>query len=232
VPEHRLFPSPYCVDNEGLQGEARRLAPERELIRQRLGVGGADPVILFVGKLTPKKDPLTLIEAFRQIRNALSCRLLVVGEGPLEAEMRQRVAAANLTGVTFAGFLNRAEIPAAYAAADVFCLPSVLNETWGLVVNEAMNFSLPLVVSDKVGSAKDLVKEGVNGHIVPPGDPTALAAALTSLVANPDQRRLYGEQSLRIVSAWHFGLAVEGIVAAATAASGRATPGQPIVAPD
>jgi glycosyltransferase involved in cell wall biosynthesis len=91
-----------------------------------------------------------------------------------------------------------------------------------------MNFSLPLVVSDKVGSARDLVQPGTNGYIVPSGDSASLAAALLELCADPERRRRYGEQSLRIVSAWDVGLAVEGIVAAASAASGNNIPAHPV----
>ncbi len=218
--EH-LFPAPYCVNNQNLQQLARQLVPARATIRARLGVGAADPVILFVGKLTSKKGPLALIEAFSRVRSSLPCQLLIVGEGPLEQEMRRRLTSAGPTGVVFAGFLNRTEIADAFVAADIFCLPSLLNETWGIVVNEAMNFSLPLVVTDKVGSARDLVQSGKNGLVVPAGNVDALEAALEDLVAHPERRREYGRESLEIVSAWHYGLAVDGIVAATKAASGR-----------
>jgi glycosyltransferase involved in cell wall biosynthesis len=228
MPSERLFPAPYCVDNEGLRQYADRLSPTRASIREQLGVAGPDPVILFVGKLVPKKDPLTLVDAFHMVSSRSRCRLLIVGDGPLEREMRERLRAAGHAGATFAGFLNRSEIPAAYLAADIFCLPSAFHETWGIVVNEAMNFSLPLVVSDKVGSARDLVQPGTNGYIVPSGDSASLAAALLELCADPERRRRYGEQSLRIVSAWDVGLAVEGIVAAASAASGNNIPAHPV----
>jgi glycosyltransferase involved in cell wall biosynthesis len=224
VPDTRLYPAPYCADNEALQQQANTLAAEREGARERFGIMGPDPVVLFVGKLVPKKDPLTLVEAFRKVCLRLACRLLVVGEGPLEQRMRTSLSANDLTNVTFAGFLNRSEIAAAYAAADIFCLPSAFHETWGMVVNEAMNFSLPIVVTDKVGCARDLVREGENGHVVPAGDAVALAAALAELIADPEQRHRYGRRSLEIISAWHVGLAVDGIVAAAVAATRSGTP--------
>jgi glycosyltransferase involved in cell wall biosynthesis len=224
MPEERLFPAPYCVDNESLQRRARELSADRERVRQQLGIDGAEPVILFVGKLVAKKDPLTLIEAFHAVRQKLPCHLLVVGEGPLEIAMRQWIQARGLLGVTFAGFMNRSEITAAYAVADVFCLPSTLHETWGIVVNEAMNFSLPIVVSDKVGCARDLVREGDNGHVVPAGDSATLAVALTGLIGDSRRRHHYGQRSLEIISAWNVGLAVDGIAAAAVEACGRGVP--------
>jgi glycosyltransferase involved in cell wall biosynthesis len=220
VAEDRLFPAPYCVDNHHLQEEAQKLAPERAHIRQRWGLHASDPVILYVGKLTRKKSPLVLLEAFDRVYARHQCQLLVVGEGPLEAEMKRQVADRRLEGVVFAGFLNRSEISSAYAAADVFCLPSVLHETWGIVVNEAMNFSLPVVVSDKVGSARDLVHSGRNGAIVPSEDAGALAMALEELVADGPRRRRYGRESLEIISSWNVESAAEGIVAAARSALG------------
>jgi glycosyltransferase involved in cell wall biosynthesis len=114
----------------------------------------------------------------------------------------------------------------AYAAADVFCLPSAFHETWGIVVNEAMNFSLPIVVSEKVGSARDLVWEGENGHIVPVGNSLELARALANLVANSERRLRYGQRSREIISQWSVGIAVEGLITAAAAASGRGLPPQ------
>jgi glycosyltransferase involved in cell wall biosynthesis len=224
MPAERLFPAPYCVDNDRLQQIARGLVSDRERIRADLGVGGVDPVILCVGKLSAKKGPLTLVDAFRQVRSSLPCRLLIVGEGPLEQEMRRHIASSDMKGVTFAGFLNRSEIPAAYVAADILCVPSVENETWGIVVNEAMNFSLPLIVSDKVGCARDLVQPGRNGLVVRAGDASALAAAIAELVVDPARRQRYGRESVDIVSAWHYGLTIEGIVSAAGAAVRRGVP--------
>jgi glycosyltransferase involved in cell wall biosynthesis len=217
----RLFPAPYCVDNETLQGRAHELVSVRAQIRARLSVAGAAPVILFVGKLSPKKDPMTLLEAFRRVRSSSPCQLLIVGDGPLKEEMRRQIASADVPDVVFAGFLNRSEIAEAFVAADIFCLPSLLHETWGIVVNEAMNFSLPVVASDKVGCARDLVQPGKNGLVVAAGNAHALEEALADLVVDPEQRREYGNKSLELISAWHYGLAADGIVAASRAATGR-----------
>ena len=72
--------------------------------------------------------------------------------------------------VALAGFLNQSELPRAFACADAFVLFSRYGETWGVVVNEAMNFGLPVLVSDKVGSGTDLVQESRNGYVVPAED--------------------------------------------------------------
>jgi glycosyltransferase involved in cell wall biosynthesis len=106
-------------------------------------------------------------------------------------------------------------LPDAYAAADLFVLPSKLHETWGLVVSEAMNFGLPVVVSDKVGCAADLVHPGRNGVIVPHDDAGALAHAIGTLLADPSLRQFFGAESRRIIDAYTIAAAADGIVAAA-----------------
>lgn len=215
VPERRLHFVPYCVDNAILQQQATAFAGRRRELRARFGIAtDIGPVVLFVGKLIPKKQPLLALEAFARVRRDLPCALLVVGEGPLEDAMRWRVAADGIPDVHFAGFLNRSEIAKAFTAADLFVLPSGLHETWGLVVNEAMNFALPVVVSDKVGCADDLVQDGDNGFVVAADQVGALTSAVRKLVESPDLRRDMGRRSRERIDRWHYGLAVEGIVRA------------------
>jgi glycosyltransferase involved in cell wall biosynthesis len=215
TPEHRLFPTPYCVDNESLQRQARELKGRQAELRAEFGIGAhARPVILLVGKLEPKKQPLLALEAFAQLRSRHRCALLLVGEGPLEPALRHGIEERRIPDVHFAGFLNRSRIARAYAASDLFVLPSGLHETFGLVVAEAMNFALPVVVSDKVGCAPDLVREGENGFVVPHRDSRRLADALECLVTDPKRRCLAGKRSRELIDEWHYGIAVEGIVRA------------------
>ena len=97
------------------------------------------------------------------------------------------------------GFLDQSQIARAYVAADIFALVSSHDETWGLVVNEAMNFGLPIIVSDRVGSASDLVKDGHNGFVVPHDDLDALIARYR-LVVSDDLRTRFGEASRQMIS--------------------------------
>ncbi len=215
VPDRKLFFAPYCVDNEDLRQQARELRATDDP-RGSFGIEAGCPVVLFVGKLIDRKRPLLVLDAFARVRSRHECALLLVGEGPLESELRRRVKEARIPDVHFAGFLNRSEVPRAFAAADVFVLPSV-EETWGIVVNEAMNFGLPLVVSDLVGCAPDLVREGENGLVVAHDDVAAVADALERLVSNRDVRERFGARSLEIVSEWTYDVAAEGIVQACQA---------------
>ena len=100
-----------------------------------------------------------------------------------------------------------------YSLGDIFALPS-LFEPWGLVINEAMCFSLPLVVSDKVGCGPDLVREGENGLIFPGGDAAALASCLQRLVAEESLRSQMRQRSLEIISKWNYQADVEGFLEA------------------
>jgi glycosyltransferase involved in cell wall biosynthesis len=211
--EARLFPAPHCVDNDYFRRRDQELRPHRAMLRERFGIEQDLPVILFAGKLIPKKAPLVLVEAFRRLRERRPCALLLAGDG----ELWPAVEAAAGPDVHLAGFLNQSELPAAYVAADVFCLPSVAHETWGLVVNEAMNFGLPVVVSDKVGCASDLVDDGWNGYVVPAGEPELLADALERLVADEELRRTFGGRGRERVGEYSVEACADGIVAACTA---------------
>jgi glycosyltransferase involved in cell wall biosynthesis len=220
VSEHRLHFVPYCVDNKTLQQQAAELAGRRAELRAGFSIdpdGG--PVVLFVGKLIPKKQPLLALEAFAEVRRELACSFLVVGEGELEEAMRSRIEREDIPDVRFAGFLNRGEIARAFAAADLFVLPSGLHETWGLVVNEAMNFALPVVVSDKVGCAADLVVDGDNGFVVAAGQVGPLASAIRKLVEGADLRQAMGGRSRERIDRWHYSVAAEGIVQACQASA-------------
>ena len=222
MPPERLFPVPYAVDNEALQRAAFELAPRRERLRMELGVRrDAGPVILMVGRLIPKKQPMHMLEAYRRVRASRPCSLLVVGSGPLEDALRRKVAVEEIPDVVFAGFRSQTEIARAYAAADIFALVSSHDETWGLVVNEAMNFRLPIVASDRVGSTSDLVRSGQNGFVVPHDDLDALVAVLNRLIESSDLRERFGDASLAMILPRTYDVAAAGLVTAVRAAVGE-----------
>jgi glycosyltransferase involved in cell wall biosynthesis len=152
---------------------------------------------------------------------------MIVGSGELELSLRTKVAREQIPDVHFAGFLNRSQISQAYIAADLFVLPSLRHETWGVVVNEAMNFSLPVVVTDKVGCADDLVLDGENGFVVSSEDSSELSERLRQLIKSDDLRHRLGSASRKIVSRWTHALAVNGVLDATAAAVGAKRWGTP-----
>ena len=189
----------YCVDNNFFRQWRDRLAPSRIEIRRRLGIATDHPVILFSGKFIDKKQPLLLLEAFRRLRRELKCYLLLTGDGPLRPELQQTIAREGIPDVILTGFLNQTELPSAYTAADLLVLPSAYHETWGLVVNEAMNFGLPIIVSDRVGCAEDLVRDGDNGFVFKSGDTEGLTHAIRQLVSSAMLRKQFGLRSSEII---------------------------------
>jgi glycosyltransferase involved in cell wall biosynthesis len=112
---------------------------------------------------------------------------------------------------TVTGGLVEEELAQRYVDADVFALLS-RHETWGVVVNEAAASGLPLVLSDRVGAAHDLLRDGENGFVVPADDVGAAAEALSKLAADPDLRRRMGERSRDLVRAWTYDASVDAFV--------------------
>jgi glycosyltransferase involved in cell wall biosynthesis len=215
VSPERLHFTPYCVDNDKLALAHQRLLSRKDQLKLERGIRvDSGPVILMVARLIPKKQPLLLLEAFGRVRRRRRCTLLIVGTGLMEEVMRRKVMHDGLPDVIFAGFVNQSEIASAYACADIFVLPSGYRETWGLVVNEAMNCKLPVVVSDKVGCAVDLVKPDENGYIFRSDRVDELAECLMRLVDSPEQCARFGENSSKIVSGWNYEVAVRGVLSA------------------
>jgi glycosyltransferase involved in cell wall biosynthesis len=219
IPSQRLFFSPHCVDNDFWSSKAGELAPQRGQIRRSLGIDDDSPVILFCAKFIPKKQPLMLLSAFTAVRKVLPCWLVMVGDGELRADVERKIRETGVENTILPGFLNQDELPFAYTAADIFVLPSGFNETWGLVVNEAMNFSLPVVVSDQVGCGRDLVKEGRNGFIFDHADEEQLVDRLTQLVKDAVMRKEFGKNSAALIADYTVENCAKGIVRAGRAAS-------------
>src|SRR5215212_375987 len=153
------------------------------------GVG--KPRVLFVGRLAPQKGVRTLVAAAGLLEDP-SAQVLLVGDGP-ERKALEREAKRIGVGdrLLFEGFLAHERLPAVLAHADVLVLPSIYEEL-GTVLLEAMQAGLPVVAS-KTGGIPDVIEDGVNGLLVPPGDPGALARAIDRLLAERDLARQLSE---------------------------------------
>lgn len=187
VPDARIHAVPHFVDVERFRASA--VAADRAAVRRDLGVRDGDRVVLFVGRLVAFKRPLDAIEAVARLGDeARGIVVAVVGAGPLADTMVKRAGELGVRMVML-GFQNQAALPGFYAAADVLVLPSDANESWGLVVNEAMACGLPAVVSDAAGCAPDLVDDGATGYRYPCGSVAALAVALGRALSLADSPR-------------------------------------------
>jgi glycosyltransferase involved in cell wall biosynthesis len=149
--------------------------------------------------------------------------VLSVGRDVPEKGFDVLSAACRQAGVrleTVHGGLTEDELARRYADADIFALVS-RHEPWGVVVNEAAASGLPLVLSDRVGAAYDLLGNGENGFLVPVEDVGATAEALRKLAAEPELRRRMGERSRELVRGWGYEPSVEAFVEAVREATSR-----------
>lgn len=214
-PANRMFSSPHCVDTARFAAQATPHA--RTALRAQLGIGPNVPVALFAGKLLPFKRPLDLVQGAAVARAAgAKVEVLVAGSGPLTQDM---VNAAAQQGVPLhmPGFFNQTEMPAAYAAADVLVLPSNGRETWGLVANEALACGRPVLLSDAVGCAADLTRDGVAGLSFPMGDTAALGRAIVATIDAPPT----SEALAAVSQAYSLAAAAKGITQALHAVKRR-----------
>lgn len=209
VADERIFFAPYAVDNDFFRAAADKYRPLRDRLRREERIPTDACVFLFCGKLTPVKRPLDLVEAFTALPANLATCLLFVGDGPLRDAVETLAHGRHDIRVT--GFRNQGEVPRYYALADVLVLPSAF-EPWGLVVNEALNFGLPIIASDQVGCAVDLVRPRSTGEVVAVGDIQGLARAMLPYAVAPPGRR--PRAALDVIEAWGVTAAADGIVKA------------------
>jgi glycogen(starch) synthase len=146
------------------------------------GVGR--PRVLFVGRLAPQKGVRVLVAAAGLLEDE-SAQVLLVGDGPERPALEREAERLGVGGrLHFVGFLAHERLPAVMSHADLLVLPSLYEEL-GTVLLEAMQAGLPIVAS-KTGGIPEVIEDGVNGMLVPPGDPEAIALAIDRLLANRD----------------------------------------------
>jgi glycosyltransferase involved in cell wall biosynthesis len=171
---------------------------DRETVRREWAVGPEESVVVVVGALVQRKGHAVLLEAARRLAaQRIQARYVLCGEGAERGALERQARETGLgEAVRFVGW--RADVPRQLAAADVVALPS-LQEGLGVAALEAMAAGRSLVAS-RVGGLAELVREGEDGWLVPPGDPGALARALTQALADPERRRTMGEAGRRRVA--------------------------------
>jgi glycosyltransferase involved in cell wall biosynthesis len=222
VPDERLFPMPYAVDNARFAASAA--AADTRALRRELGIGER-PVALFVGKLMPRKRVLDAVEAMARLDGPAAARrpvLLIAGDGEQYGAAERAVADRGLQdSVRLLGFRNQSEMPGLYALAEVLLIPSA-HEQWGLVVNEAMAAGTAILASEEVGAAYDLVAAGATGHVVPVGDVAAMAGRLGEILKDGAGAAAMGAAARARVATWDF----EADVAGLRAALARVCPGR------
>jgi len=196
IPAEKITLTPYSVDNDWWKSRSAKV--NRDAARADLGAAPEQPIILFCAKLQPWKRPMDLLQAFAEADLAGSV-LVFAGGGQQRAELEAQAVKLGLQArVKFLGFVNQSQLPALYFAADVMVLPSSY-EPFAVVVNEAMCCGCPVIVSDQVGAARDLVAPVRAEFVFPAGNVTALAQTLRAAFANRDQLRETGMRGFAYV---------------------------------
>jgi glycosyltransferase involved in cell wall biosynthesis len=183
--------------------DTRRFAPVPDVLAARgeLGIGPTDPVVTIVAALRPEKNhELFLSMAQRVSRQLTSAKFLVIGDGPRRAPLEQLALELNIEDrVKFLG--SRSDVPRLLSASDVFALTSH-NEANPVSILEAMSVGRPVVASN-VGSIRDVVVDGHNGFLVPPGDAEQLTNRILGLLEDPVRCQEMGASARKtVVAAW------------------------------
>lgn len=196
--ETQLSFAPHAIDNTRFNTYRQDEVNE---LKQSLGLGADDILILFAGKLDEEtKNPSLLLDAVLQINNP-KVHLLITGSG--QSESLLKLKAKDNTNIHFMDFQNQSYMPVIYQACDLFCLPSK-SETWGLAVNEAMACAKAILVSDKCGCAIDLVIDNKNGAIFKSENKDDLIEKLKNLTRSKEALFEFGKVSLSIIEPWNF----------------------------
>lgn len=167
-------------------------AEEKASLRQKLGLQEGK-IALYVGRYDPKKGMEDLLHSVPDMDRDIG--VYFVGGEPSEEHLSY-CREQGITNAHFVGFKKKEELADYYKAADVLVLPT-WSDVWGLVVNEAMAFGLPVITTDRCVAGMELVEEGVNGYIIPIKDRIALAEKI-NLLLRSDYRAM-GEQALETI---------------------------------
>ena len=221
VPDAKLFTAPFSVDNEALAQAAERRAHQREQLFRELEIDPALPVILYASKMIPRKRADDLLQAYHRLEGeGVRATLLFIGDGAQKPELERYARDHRLEQVHFLGFRNQSEIPRFGAIADVFVLPAA-DEPWGLIINEMMCMGVPVVTTDEVGAAADLVRHGESGYVYPVGNIAALTDYLRNILTNPELRAAMSSRSREIINSWSYQECIRGYLDALCFVTGR-----------
>lgn len=218
------FLMPYAVDNDYFQARSQQARQQREQLQQELNLDPSRPVILFASKLQTRKRCADLVEAYLNLSPGPGLEphpyLVIVGDGEERAALERQAAESGCAGIRFCGFRNQSELPGFFDLATIFVLPS-RHEPWGLIVNEVMNAGRAVIVSDDVGSQRDLVTDGVEGCVFPAGDVAGLTAALRRALATPETAVRMGQLGLERIKTWNYDADIRGLRQALAQTTGK-----------
>ena len=201
VKKEKLIPFAYSLVHNIMLPQAQKLREQRLALRAKLCIPEDSFVILFCGRLIREKGVLELVDAYKSIDEPKKT-LIFVGDGEFSEDLKAHVSNNQVEFVRYHGFQKRDEVAQFYALSDVLVLPS-RRETWGMVVNEALCFGLPVIVSDQVGARDDLVFNDYNGYDFPVRNVKALASRIKAVMdLSESERQTMGDNSVKIIQDW------------------------------
>ena len=211
------------VDTDKFTG----VSEEREQsVRNQWDIPRDANVVLYVGRLVYEKGVEYLIDGFASAQEAADqdTYLLIVGDGEQREALEERTE--DVANVVFTGRVDNDELPAYYTLSDVFVLPSlttdIFKEPWGLVLNESMSVGTAVIASSSVGAARaGLVRDGVNGYIVPERNADAIADRLLSILADDGRKRSMAAESREIIASYDYDAMVDGFDRAIESVTGE-----------
>jgi glycosyltransferase involved in cell wall biosynthesis len=197
VPAHKIKVVPFYVSVLNVNSRTMSLARDlREVYKGNI-------IILYLGRLLEKKGINYLLQAFQCLKREISESVLIIaGEGPERANLERLSRKMSLKDVQFTGAIDEKDKAGYFVSADIYVYPSITLETpeeWSLGIIEAMSVGKPIVATLATGCALDVIKNGVNGFIVPEKDSEALCQAIRTLAGNADLRKRMGTESKKIV---------------------------------
>jgi glycosyltransferase involved in cell wall biosynthesis len=202
---------PHAIDNKRFGNDSQNTDEEVKKWKARLGIAPSDLVILFAGKLEPKKDPEFMLRMASGVPSE-QIKFIIAGNGKLQYQLR---AMAQLDKrIIFLDFQNQRQMPQVYRLGDIFVLPSKgPGETWGLAINEAMACGLPVIASDRVGGGWDLIEEDKTGWIFKPGNEgeAKIISLLERLGRDKQTLKKMGEAAKQKVQSYSYPVAITKI---------------------
>jgi 1,2-diacylglycerol 3-alpha-glucosyltransferase len=187
------------VDNDHFSQKAAEAGHAKKVWQTKYGL--PDDYFLTVARLSSEKNLIRLLQAFAEYREFGGLwHLVIVGRGPQEEELKRLAQSLAGDKVLFLGWRAYEELPVFYGLAKCFVFASLVNETWGLVINEAMACGLPVLVSRKCGCYPELCHRGINGFDFDPLDVGGLARLLLRVSGGEVELEAMGEASRRIIA--------------------------------
>jgi glycosyltransferase involved in cell wall biosynthesis len=199
VKRNRLFIAPNACEKQIIN--LQKLAALKKMLKLE-----HKRVVLYFGRLIKRKGCQFLLKAFAQLQTEFNdATLIIAGDGPYKNALKNLCKILKVTNVHFLGYVKEEEKATIHSLAQVLIVPSIRTpmtaEIWGIVLNEAMSLGKPVIATDAVGAAYDLIEEGVNGFIVKERDVPSLYRAISKIISNEEQSVRMGLSSKEMITA-------------------------------